>query len=213
MRHAGHDDDVMIYSLQNPKTAGALRLARNVLLLFQVPILCVILLQNPMLPRVAHRYVCSGRSQQGLLLGTSYTQRFFDLQKSRRQDHRQFHPAKPLPRKMAPFQTPSSDPPKYEMQYFPDMTTALPSESGEFRRVLWTGLYSQLVLMTIPVGGDIGEEVSISHSCQISLPLIPARSAKSFPRFTQETRSSHLPRASVSLKSAARSRRSKQAIW
>jgi len=25
--------------------------------------------------------------------------------------------------------------------------------------VLWTGLYSQVVLMTIPVGGDIGEEV------------------------------------------------------
>lgn len=25
--------------------------------------------------------------------------------------------------------------------------------------MLWTGLYSQLVLMTIPVGGDIGEEI------------------------------------------------------
>lgn len=62
--------------------------------------------------------------------------------------------------KMARFPTPSSEPPKHEMQYFPDMTTALPSESAEFRRVLWTGLYSQVVLMTIPVGGDIGEEVS-----------------------------------------------------
>ncbi|KAH0441254.1 hypothetical protein CcaCcLH18_02164 [Colletotrichum camelliae] len=60
---------------------------------------------------------------------------------------------------MARFPIPSSDPPKKEMQYFPDMTTALPSESGEFRRVLWTGLYSQLVLMTVPVDGDIGEEV------------------------------------------------------
>ncbi|KAH8909268.1 RmlC-like cupin [Coniochaeta sp. PMI_546] len=60
---------------------------------------------------------------------------------------------------MAPFPTPSSDPPKHEMQYFPDMTTALPSTSAEFRRVLWTGLYSQLVLMTVPVGGDIGEEI------------------------------------------------------
>lgn len=39
------------------------------------------------------------------------------------------------------------------------MTTSLPSESGDFRRVLWTGLYSQLVLMTIPVDGDIGDEV------------------------------------------------------
>lgn len=61
---------------------------------------------------------------------------------------------------MSGFKTPSSDPPKKEMVYFPDMTTALPSKSAEFRRVLWTGLYSQLVLMTVPIGGDIGEEVS-----------------------------------------------------
>lgn len=57
------------------------------------------------------------------------------------------------------FQKPSSDPPKHEMAFFPDMLTSLPSESGDFRRVLWTGLYSQLVLMTVPVGGDIGDEV------------------------------------------------------
>ncbi|KAL8934326.1 MAG: hypothetical protein Q9216_005964 [Gyalolechia sp. 2 TL-2023] len=50
-------------------------------------------------------------------------------------------------------------PPKHEMQYFPNMTGAMPSESAEFRRVLWTGLYSQVVLMTVPVGGDIGDEV------------------------------------------------------
>ncbi|KAK3941278.1 RmlC-like cupin domain-containing protein [Diplogelasinospora grovesii] len=60
---------------------------------------------------------------------------------------------------MASFSTPSSEPPKHEMQYFPNMTTSLPSKSAEFRRVLWTGLYSQLVLMTVPVGGDIGEEI------------------------------------------------------
>ena len=53
----------------------------------------------------------------------------------------------------------SSGPPKHEMAYFPNMTDALPSKSGEFRRVLWTGLYSQVVLMTVPVGGDIGDEV------------------------------------------------------
>ena len=57
------------------------------------------------------------------------------------------------------FTTPSMDPPKHEMAYFPNMTTSLPSESGEFRRVLWTGLYSQLVLMTVPVDGEIGDEV------------------------------------------------------
>jgi len=56
------------------------------------------------------------------------------------------------------FNKPSEDPPKHEMAYFPDMTTSLPSESGEFRRVFLTGLYSQLVLMTEPVGGDIGDE-------------------------------------------------------
>jgi len=57
------------------------------------------------------------------------------------------------------FSTPSADPPKHEMAYFPQMTTSLPSESGEFRRVLWTGLYSQLVLMTVPVDGEIGDEI------------------------------------------------------
>jgi hypothetical protein len=79
------------------------------------------------------------------------------------------------------FKTPSSDPPKHEMAYLyvtmpswkqhetdnhtsPGMTTSLPAESGDFRRVLWTGLYSQLVLMTVPVGGDIGDEVSQSSS-------------------------------------------------
>ncbi|KAK4442210.1 RmlC-like cupin domain-containing protein [Podospora aff. communis PSN243] len=60
---------------------------------------------------------------------------------------------------MTNFKTPSSDPPKHEMQYFPNMTNSLPAESHEFRRVLWTGLYSQVVLMTVPVGGDIGEEI------------------------------------------------------
>ena len=65
--------------------------------------------------------------------------------------------------RMSLFPTPSSDPPKHEMVYFPQMTTSLPSESAEFRRVLWTGLYSQLVLMTVPVGGDIGDEVWTSH--------------------------------------------------
>ena len=50
-------------------------------------------------------------------------------------------------------------PPAHEMVYFPQMTSSLPSTSTEFRRVLWTGLYSQVVLMNVPVGGDIGDEV------------------------------------------------------
>ncbi len=32
-------------------------------------------------------------------------------------------------------------------------------ESPDFRRVLWTGEHSQLVIMTIPPKGEIGEEV------------------------------------------------------
>ncbi|PCH36037.1 RmlC-like cupin [Wolfiporia cocos MD-104 SS10] len=32
------------------------------------------------------------------------------------------------------------------------------SESDKFRRVLFTGKHSQLVIMTVPVGGEIGEE-------------------------------------------------------
>ena len=31
--------------------------------------------------------------------------------------------------------------------------------TGNFRKVLHTGLYSQLVAMEVPVGGDIGDEV------------------------------------------------------
>ncbi|WRT63349.1 uncharacterized protein IL334_000254 [Kwoniella shivajii] len=50
-------------------------------------------------------------------------------------------------------------PPEHKMAHFPRITTSLPSEHGEFRNVLWTGESSQLALMTIPVGGDIGEEV------------------------------------------------------
>ena len=32
-------------------------------------------------------------------------------------------------------------------------------KSADFRRVLWTGEHSQLVIMTIPPDGEIGEEV------------------------------------------------------
>ena len=64
--------------------------------------------------------------------------------------------------RLAKDKTMPSGPPKHEMQYFPNIVNALPSESAEFRRVLWTGLYSQVVLMTVPVGGDIGDEVGLS---------------------------------------------------
>ena len=43
------------------------------------------------------------------------------------------------------------------MQHFTIATVA--EESADFRRVLWTGQHSQLVIMTIPPGGEIGDEV------------------------------------------------------
>lgn len=52
----------------------------------------------------------------------------------------------------------SGAPPKHEMVYFPGLTSEVRA-FGQFRRVLHTGLYSQLVSMEIPVGGDIGDEV------------------------------------------------------
>jgi mannose-6-phosphate isomerase-like protein (cupin superfamily) len=32
-------------------------------------------------------------------------------------------------------------------------------QSADFRRVLWTGRHTQLVIMTLPVGGEVGDEV------------------------------------------------------
>lgn len=52
----------------------------------------------------------------------------------------------------------SSSPPKHEMVYFPKLTSDVRA-FGQFRKVLHTGLFSQLVSMEIPVGGDIGDEV------------------------------------------------------
>jgi mannose-6-phosphate isomerase-like protein (cupin superfamily) len=43
------------------------------------------------------------------------------------------------------------------MEHFTIATVA--EQSADFRRVLWTGEHSQLVIMTIPPEGEIGEEV------------------------------------------------------
>jgi mannose-6-phosphate isomerase-like protein (cupin superfamily) len=46
------------------------------------------------------------------------------------------------------------------MASMPHFTIATVAEqSPDFRRVLWTGKNTQLVIMTIPPGGEIGEEV------------------------------------------------------
>src|SRR5688500_16562166 len=43
------------------------------------------------------------------------------------------------------------------MEHFVIATVA--EKNPDFRRVLWTGEHAQLVVMTIPPGGEIGEEV------------------------------------------------------
>ena len=43
------------------------------------------------------------------------------------------------------------------MEHFTIATVA--ESSADFRRVLWTGEHAQLVVMTIPPDGEIGEEV------------------------------------------------------
>jgi hypothetical protein len=53
-------------------------------------------------------------------------------------------------------------PPKHKMTHL-SAINALPSQYPDFRTVLWTGESSQLVVMTVPVGGEIGEEVSASE--------------------------------------------------
>jgi mannose-6-phosphate isomerase-like protein (cupin superfamily) len=47
-------------------------------------------------------------------------------------------------------------PPMADMYQFTIATVA--EQSADFRRVLWTGRHTQLVIMTIPPGGEIGEE-------------------------------------------------------
>jgi mannose-6-phosphate isomerase-like protein (cupin superfamily) len=43
---------------------------------------------------------------------------------------------------------------------------AVAEQSADFRRVLWTGEHAQLVIMTIPSGGEIGLETH-EHTDQI----------------------------------------------
>jgi len=53
------------------------------------------------------------------------------------------------------------------MAAMPHFSIALVAEqSADFRRVLWTGVHSQLVIMTIPPGGEIGTETH-EHTDQI----------------------------------------------
>ena len=46
---------------------------------------------------------------------------------------------------------------RHGMEHFTIATVA--EKSPDFRRVLWTGKHTQLVIMTIPPDGEIGEEI------------------------------------------------------
>jgi mannose-6-phosphate isomerase-like protein (cupin superfamily) len=59
--------------------------------------------------------------------------------------------------------------------HFPITTVA--EESTDFRRVLWTGKNTQVVTMTIPPGGEIGDEVH-EHGDQILAFLSGAGEAR-----------------------------------
>lgn len=53
----------------------------------------------------------------------------------------------------------STEPPKHQMVFLPSLTSEVRAFK-QFRKVLHTGMYSQLVAMEIqPNGGDIGNEV------------------------------------------------------
>ena len=55
----------------------------------------------------------------------------------------------------------STEKPQHVPVHFPKMTSLSAKDIPHFRKVLWTGLFSQVVLMNIPKGGDIGEEVHL----------------------------------------------------
>lgn len=62
------------------------------------------------------------------------------------------------------------EPPKHEMVHFPGLLSSK-REFGDFRTVLHTGLYSQIVAMEVPVGGDIGDEVCIPNPLVLLHPM------------------------------------------
>jgi putative ABC transport system ATP-binding protein len=55
-------------------------------------------------------------------------------------------------------------PPAHEMVHFKGLLSEKRA-FGDFRTVLHTGLFSQVVAMEVPVGGDIGDEVGCVFSC------------------------------------------------
>jgi hypothetical protein len=59
-------------------------------------------------------------------------------------------------------------PPTHDMVHFPGLMSEKRS-FGDFRTVLHTGLFSQIVAMEIPVNGEIGDEVIIPPPSALSV--------------------------------------------
>ena len=59
------------------------------------------------------------------------------------------------------------------MKHFAIATIA--EQSADFRRVLWTGRHAQLVIMTIPPGGEIGEETHRTPTRFFPSSVVPVR--------------------------------------
>jgi hypothetical protein len=93
-------------------------------------------------------------------------------------------------------------PPKHEMVHFPGLLSEQRS-FGDFRTVLHTGLYSQVVAMEVPVGGDIGDEVCYRPSLCFRYP------ADTDVRSTPSTKSSSLHPAAASQPLQAKTRKSR----
>lgn len=62
------------------------------------------------------------------------------------------------------------------MQGFIDNIETLTTENTDFRRVLYTGKYLQLVLMSLKPGEEIGEEVHDDHDQFFRIEGASARS-------------------------------------
>jgi hypothetical protein len=64
------------------------------------------------------------------------------------------------PRSMDAYKRAGNKAPEHQMVHFKGLLSEKRS-FGDFRTVLHTGLFSQVVAMEVPVGGDIGDEVSL----------------------------------------------------
>ncbi|KAG7140123.1 hypothetical protein HYQ46_008035 [Verticillium longisporum] len=93
----------------------------------------------------------------------------------------------------APTPQPSADAQHYP-KHFPNMLQSyLPSHHDAFRRVLWTGLHSQLTTITVPEGGNMVEDIqSADQTITITTGSALAQHyPKHFPNMLKSYQPSH----------------------